>query len=50
MPLWYYALLTVCIAGLLIAAVSWGNARYQEARRRDRLAYRARYGSRERAR
>lgn len=44
---WYWGLFLVAAVLLLGAAVSYCNARYQEARRRERLAYRSRYGTRE---
>lgn len=44
---WYWALVAVAAGLLLAAALAWGNARYQETRRRERAAYRARYGRRE---
>lgn len=43
----YWTLFVVAMWGLLVAAIVWGNHRYQEARRRERAAYRARYGTRE---
>lgn len=44
---WYWALFALAVCGLLVAAVSYCNTRYQEARRRERLAFRSRYGTRE---
>lgn len=42
----YWIVFAVAVAGVWVAAVVWINARYQEARRRDRVAFRARYGTR----
>lgn len=44
---WYWALVVLAAWFLLGAGIAYCNARYQEARRRERAAYRARYGTRE---
>lgn len=44
---WYWVLFGVAVAAVWVMVVVWINARYQEARRRDRVAFRARYGTRE---